>query len=117
MILSTNKDGRSYLYTICVCTDASHTMRFVLFHSDSLDPYPELYVDVQLNQWRPWWSRAWYALLYVLGKRSRFGNGQWEEGSLTRKDALELRRLLDAFIDETGRIDGIGLLEKQEGAP
>ena len=82
--------------TECRCSDTSHIMEFRFY--DWGDDDPELYVHVQLNQRYRFFARCWNALKYIFGKRSRFGDGHWDEGSISPKSAKEVRKLLDDFI-------------------
>lgn len=86
------------LTTYCDCSDPAHSMEFVLFFGDGEEP--ELYVSVQLNPNHPWWKRIGYAVMYVLGKRSRFSYGHWDEGGISYNSAKELVGLLGRFFDE-----------------
>jgi hypothetical protein len=77
-------------------------MAFVLeTHGDSPgdNDEPELYVSVQLNQRYGFLARCRLALGYIMGKRSRFSSGHWDEGSLTPEGALEVQMLLSDYRD------------------
>ena len=52
-----------------------------------------------MNQIHPWWKRLGYALMYVLGKRSRFSYGHWDEGNISYASIEELLVLLAKFMD------------------
>lgn len=55
-------------YVECTCKHATHTLRFTLDPDDG-----ELYVEVQLRQYRRWHERLWMAVMYVFGHQSRYG--------------------------------------------
>ena len=90
------------LVTNCSCDDSSHIMEFILEDNndrawDTDDP--ELYIAVQLNPQFGFWRRCWIALSYIRGKRSRFGSGHWDCGSLTPLSAHDLGEMLRKFLD------------------
>ena len=86
------------LTVYCECTDPAHSMEFYL--SSFEGETPELYVSVQLNQIHPWWKRLGYGLMYVLGKRSRFSYGHWDEGSIGYDSVKELIALIGRFVEK-----------------
>lgn len=89
-------EGHTELFAICECHDPGHVMNFCL---DVGEPVTELYVSVQLNQQYGFCSRLWLALKYVAGKRSRFGSGHWDSGSISPESASELISLLNRFLE------------------
>lgn len=85
------------LVTHCDCSDPAHMMQFNLMDGD--DPRePELYISVQLNPVHPWWRRVWIAAGYILGKRSCYSYGHWDEGSINEESAKELIVLLGRYF-------------------
>ena len=86
------------LITHCDCSDPAHSMEFRLLRQ--VDEEPELYISVQLNQRHPWWRRIRYALGYVLGRRSQYGYGHWDEGQISRESAQQLESLLGDYLRE-----------------
>lgn len=93
----TNDIKLARITTECECHDPHHVMQFCLF-SDGEDP--ELYVSVQLNQHRSFWARVWVALCYIWGRRSKFGYGHWDEGTISPDSAKELRQMIEEFISK-----------------
>ena len=91
--------SRTTVSTECTCSDPAHQMHFALdnFPGEA----PELYVSVQLNQRFSFLARCWLALQYVVGKRSRFTGGHWDEGSLSPESAKALRDLLTDYLVAT----------------
>ncbi len=85
------------LVTHCSCTEPSHMMLFLWLEEEK-----ELYISVQLNQLHSWWKRIWIALGYVLGKRSRYSYGHWDEGCISQESARELMPFL-------GRSSGLAI--------
>lgn len=92
----TKSEPRRRLSTVCECQDPSHQMEFILADWDEDDV--ELYVEVQLNQLHGFLKRCWLALWYVMGRRSRYGFGHWDAGSISPESARELLPMLTEFI-------------------
>ena len=91
------------LITECLCSDPSHIMAFYYDLSDEHEAFSELYIQVQLNQILPWWKRITVAMSFVLGKRSRFSYGHWDEGSIGIDGAKKLMAALSDYITRWGR--------------
>ena len=53
----------------------------------------ELYVETHLITDRNIFKRAFYAIKYIFGYKSRFGD--WDELIFSNKDAVKLRRFLN----------------------
>ena len=83
--------------TECECHDVDHMMAFCLFPAWRGEA-PELYISVQLNPRYPWWKRLWVAGYYILGRRSRFGFGHWDSGTIGLEGAKKLLPVLGEFI-------------------
>lgn len=83
----------------CDCYDDHHMMRFELW--TFIASPPDFFVSVQLNPLVPWWKRLWYALLYILGRRSRYSWSHWDTGSISLDAAKALLPLLGRFISES----------------
>ena len=80
-------------YFDCSCSSADHTIRFIL---DNDVDYPELYLEVQLNQYRNFWRRLWVGLKYIFGYESRYGH--WDCWDIRKEDATKLIELLNQHI-------------------
>jgi hypothetical protein len=78
------------LYLECQCDCAQHTIRFTF---DPSDLTGEIYTEVQLNPYHPWYQRLWIALKYVFGHQSKFG--AFDCTILHKEDYPKLRSLLD----------------------
>lgn len=72
-------------YFDCSCTDAGHVIRFQYDEEDN-----ELWLSVQMRQWRGFWKRLWVAFKYVLKLPSLYGH--WDCWVLEFTDA---QRLID----------------------
>lgn len=83
------KDGEKYHFE-CQCTSMEHDM---VVQFDSEDEV--VYVHTQLAQHRNFFQRAWLALKYIFGHRSKYGH--WEETMLDLKKAEELEKMLLRF--------------------
>lgn len=53
----------------CQCNSFDHLVRFTLDPEDG-----DVYLDVRLNHWVPWWKRAWNAVRYVFKRASAIGH-------------------------------------------
>jgi hypothetical protein len=75
-------------YFTCACSDFGHTIRF------NFDPQDgELYLDVHLYNWEPWYKRVWVAVLYVFKKHKPYGH--YDCTLLRSEDFARLHSLLD----------------------
>mgnify|MGYP001595542937 CR=1 FL=1 len=79
----------------CDCMDSHHMMQFELWTWD--DGPLEIFVSVQLYP-VSWPKRLWYALCYVLGRRSRYSWGHWDTGGVSPESAKALLPMLGDFI-------------------
>ena len=77
-------------YFDCVCTMAEHTLRFMY------DPdFGDLYAELLLCQYHPWYKRLWYAFKYVLGfSNSHDGAGHFSCWALNTEHCEKLISLL-----------------------
>lgn len=74
-------------YFDCDCSDFRHVFRFVLDADDG-----ELWLEVQLNLWLPWYLRLWHAVRYVFGKPRMYGH--YDVTALRKDDFARLQALL-----------------------
>ena len=74
----------------CVCGSFQHCFRMVMDAEDG-----SVWIDVPLNNYLPWYKRAWVALKYILiPGRSRFGD----------YDSIELQsKDYERIVDILGR--------------
>ena len=72
----------------CQCSDFGHTIRFNFDPKDG-----ELYLDVYLYNWEPWYKRVWAAVLYVFKKHKPYGH--YDCTLLKSEDFARLHSLLD----------------------
>jgi hypothetical protein len=80
----------------CSCHSDEHTLKFTL----DMDEFgscenPELYTTVFLNDWIPWYSRIFVAIMYIFGYKSKYGH--WDYFSLKEQDADRLINLLTRY--------------------
>jgi hypothetical protein len=76
-------------YLDCACSDFNHVIRFTFDPEDG-----EVYLDVRLNAYEPWWKRVWYALRYVFGFKPP-AYGHYDCTILRPDDFARLHDLLD----------------------
>lgn len=55
-------------YFECVCGIPQHTLRFTSVKDPIFDKDGEVYVEVFLNQFLPWYKRLYVAFQYVFGR-------------------------------------------------
>jgi hypothetical protein len=65
-------------------------MRFILDKEAE-----EIYVEVFLNDYLPWYSRVWRALQYVFGYKCKYGH--WDCTIIDREGVKKLREIFDEF--------------------
>lgn len=93
--VSSQAAGREYFE--CICEDAGHVVRVTpesaLFPLGG-DPFPTVWIQVQMSPGLPLLKRIWAAIKFVFGIQST----HWAEAILTDGDVERLRDLLDAEI-------------------
>lgn len=72
----------------CQCSDFNHTIRFSL---DRLDG--DVWVDVRLNAYEPWYKRIWLGIKYVFGRPVAYGH--YDVTMLKEEDYDRLRDLMN----------------------
>jgi len=75
-------------YVECQCSDFNHVVRFVLDEKDG-----EVWLEVNINPYLPWYKRVWEAVRYVLGMRAAYGH--YDVTMLRDEDYVRLHALLD----------------------
>ncbi len=78
---------REKLILECKCESFDHLIRF------DLDEEGELWLDVALNRYRPWYERVWLAVNYIFGYDSH--GGHYDVTLLDPKDYDKIRKLLN----------------------
>ena len=74
-------------YFDCQCSDFGHTFRFMLDREDG-----DVYLEVQLKDWEPWYKRVLNALKYVF--RRKVAYGFYDTTMLRDEDYDRLRDML-----------------------
>lgn len=95
-----------HVYFDCQCSDFNHVFRFVLDENDG-----EMWLEMQMNMWLPWYKRIWVALLYVLGMKSGY-HGHFDTTMLRERDYNRLHQLLERSVEAKRRVALEGLQEK-----
>ena len=75
-------------YVECQCSDFNHVFRFVLDEQEG-----DVWLEVQLNVWLPWYKRLYHAVRYAFGKPKAYGH--YDVTLLRDEDFLRLHVLLD----------------------
>jgi len=71
-------DGEEYF--TCVCGEYDHTLRFVLDldQNEEDHPYPTIYTEVQIKNYKTFWQRIWPGIKYIFGWDIRHPYNCWE---------------------------------------
>ena len=77
-------------YFECACMSPEHVIAFTLDEYDENDC--ELYLEVQLINYMPWYKRVWPAIKYLLNIEPNCG--RWDTWLLNPNDANKLKDLL-----------------------
>lgn len=87
------------LYVECACTSDEHLVRITC---DIDDKHPErdsnVYINVQLSTYLPWYKRVVRAVRYVFGYECKYGH--WDEAMLNMEQVGKLHMFLHAFGKE-----------------
>jgi len=88
------------LFVRCDCGSIEH--QFVLTRDTQVhEPnllHRSVYLRVHLQTWEGFWRRLWAGLRYAFGHRSRYGH--WDEVILGPEQAVQMWRLLEAYLKE-----------------
>lgn len=79
------------LYVTCSCQHSEHTIRF------STDG-EEMWVEVQLKQYRNFKQRLWVAIKYLFGYKCKYGH--WDCTNINKKQANRLYYFLKHHKDK-----------------
>ena len=85
----------------CDCGSYMHNLRIVWFQDEWMKERnfdKELYIDIHLNHYQPFWKRCWIALRYIFKKEVV---GAYDCVTLDYKTAIELKD----FLQETINLD------------
>ncbi len=83
-------------YFKCDCHSPQHhfTLNQLSFVREGWDD--QVYIEIHMNQSEPWYKRIWFAIKYVFGYKSRYGN--WDSITLAKKDVIRLRDACDKAL-------------------
>jgi hypothetical protein len=81
-------------YVECACESTEHTLRFTYDAEDN-----EVYTEVQLARWHPWYRRVWLALKYVFVYQCKYGH--WDCTIIDKSNASALIAVLEQIKQET----------------
>lgn len=89
-------------YFDCQCGDFNHVFRFVLDEVDG-----EVWLEININPYLPWYKRVWEAVRYVFGCRPVYGH--YDVTLLREEDYHRVHDLLDrsAFIKRQKTLKGL----------
>lgn len=78
----------------CACHSDEHTLVITL---DEDDDGPEIYTSVFLTDWPCFWKRAYEAVRYVFGHKSKFGH--FDTFTFRPRDVREMMKLMDRYVE------------------
>lgn len=95
--------GYSHHYLECDCSTIDHLLRITLSEPTREDPDDvDLYTEVQLNSYHPWYQRIWLAIRYVFNDAPKYGH--WDCFLFNKETALAVRELIDRYLEHHERI-------------
>lgn len=83
-------------YVDCMCSDLNHTFRFTFDPDDG-----DLWLEVRLHNWMPWYKRVALAAKYVFN-RPALKYGHYDTTMIDLGDATRIRELMDRVIEAHG---------------
>jgi len=93
------KGKKEAIYAECECSHPEHVVKFIWFHDDkNMVDVPELFIEVGMVK-LPFWERIWYGVKYILGYRSNYIGGSFEETTLSLDDVEKLVDYLNIARD------------------
>lgn len=81
-------------YIECQCSTIEHTLRFTW---DDGPDWPDIYVDVYLNQHYGFFKRFWYGMKYIFGYKSVYGH--FDETTLSYEQIEQLRSMCERWLE------------------
>jgi hypothetical protein len=75
-------------YFECQCSDFNHVIRFTFDEEDG-----EVWLDVRLNYFEPWYKRVWNAIRFVFKRPVAYGH--YDVTMVREEDYARLHDLLD----------------------
>lgn len=85
-------------YLECDCDSFQHIAKVELFSSSETGDTPELFISINLHQYRSLFQRVVVAAKYIFGYKSRFGD--YDVISLKPESAKSLNDLTSQFLME-----------------
>jgi len=74
-------------YIECQCDSAEHVLRFVIDNEED-----EVYLEVQLSQYRNFLKRIWVAIKYIFGYTCKYGH--WDVTLIKNEDRDRIIKIL-----------------------
>lgn len=79
-------------YFECACHSPEHRLVFTI---DKEEGFEQLYTEVFLHNYRPWYRRIWPALRYVFGYKCKYGH--FDTFLMKNEDVPRFRKLIDEY--------------------
>ena len=87
------KGKKESVFAQCECSHPEHYVEFSWFHDDTIIEFPEMYIQVGMAR-LGFWKRLWHGVKYIVGHRSDFVGGSYEEAVLDQEDVEKLIEFL-----------------------
>ena len=84
-------------YIECMCHSTEHVFKIMTDNHYTKKDYPEMTVEVQLNQYRNIFKRIWVAIKYVFGYQCKYGH--WDCTMLAPDEVERLKDICEAHVD------------------
>lgn len=88
------KEQEDEMYFDCVCHSLDHTIHFQIYEDEE---DIELYLQVQLINYRNIFKRIIVAIKYIFGYKCRYGH--WDCWTLRNQDSSRLKSILERYIN------------------
>lgn len=85
-------NGLKIDYVDCSCNSPDHVLRFSYDLEEN-----ELWIEIQLIQYRNIFKRMWVAIKYIFGYQCRYGH--WDCWLLNPKDCEKIQNILQRIVD------------------
>lgn len=92
-----------FQYFSCGCSSPEHTLRFVLY--DEPKEFPELYAEIHMGTWQPWFKRIWVALKFIF--KISPTESHFETWTLKPEEARRLREFTENYEQSVAYFDAM----------
>jgi hypothetical protein len=79
----------------CECTSVDHIVRFEVHPYKKDGQPPEMYAQIQLNNYLRWYQRIWPAIRFLFGKPAK--DVHWDTWFMRIEDADKLQNVITEY--------------------